>query len=47
MGAVIIGATTLAQAKEYIDACLTKLDEETEKQMDELFLKHGNVTLQD
>eukprot|EP00775_Hariotina_reticulata_P014612 gene14612-14744_t len=47
MGAVIIGATSLAQAKENIDACLTKLDEDTEKQMDELFLKHGNVTLQD
>lgn len=47
MASVIIGATSVAQAKENIDACLTKLDEETLQAMDELYTKHGNVTFTD
>lgn len=47
MSSVIIGATSVAQAKENIDACLTKLDDDTLAKMDELFLRHGNTTLQD
>lgn len=47
MGSVIIGATSVEQAKENIDACLTKLDEETFKAMDDLFIKHGNITFTD
>jgi aryl-alcohol dehydrogenase-like predicted oxidoreductase len=47
MSSVIIGATTLKQLDECIDACLVKLDEETLKAVDELFLKHGNAVLTD
>lgn len=47
MGSVIIGATSVEQCKENIDACLTHLDEETLAAMDELFTKHGNVTYTD
>lgn len=47
MSSVIIGATSVEQAKENIDACLTKLDEDTLTAMDELFTKHGNVTFTD
>lgn len=47
MSSVIIGATTVAQAKENIDACLLKLDKQTLQEVDELFIKHGNTTLQD
>ncbi|KAF8062963.1 tas [Scenedesmus sp. PABB004] len=47
MGAVIIGATTLEQVKENIDACCTALDGDTLQAMDALFLKHGNTTLAD
>jgi aryl-alcohol dehydrogenase-like predicted oxidoreductase len=36
MGSVIIGATSVAQCKENIDACVTPLDEETETALDEL-----------
>lgn len=47
MASVIIGATSVAQAKENIDACLTAVDEDTIEAMDALFIKHGNVTLID
>lgn len=47
MSSVIVGATTLEQLDETIDACLTKLDEETLREVDELFLKHGNAVLTD
>lgn len=47
MGSVIIGATSVEQAKENIDACLTKLDEETVQAMDDLYAKHGNITFTD
>lgn len=47
MASVIIGATSVEQAKENIDACLTKLDDETLKAMDDLFAKHGNITFTD
>jgi aryl-alcohol dehydrogenase-like predicted oxidoreductase len=47
MASVIIGATTLAQLEETIDACLTQLDEDTLKEVDALFLKHGNASLTD
>jgi len=47
MASVIIGATTLAQLEETIDACLTTLDAETLAEIDALFLKHGNASLGD
>lgn len=47
MASVIIGATSVEQAKENIDACLTKLDDDTLKAMDELYTKHGNITFTD
>ena len=47
MASVIIGATSVEQAKENIDACLTKLDEDTLQAMDDLYTKHGNITFTD
>jgi aryl-alcohol dehydrogenase-like predicted oxidoreductase len=47
MASVIIGATSVEQAKENIDACLTKLDDETLQAMDDLYTKHGNITFTD
>lgn len=47
MGSVIIGATTLEQLAENIDACCAPLDEGTEAAIDELYLKHQNPNLQD
>lgn len=47
MASVIIGATTLAQLEETVDACLTKLDKGTLEEVDALFLKHGNAALTD
>lgn len=47
MASVIIGATTLEQLDECIDACLTPLSDEAKREVDELFLKHGNAVLTD
>lgn len=47
MASVIIGATSVEQAKENIDACLLKLDDETLEAMDQLYTKHGNITFTD
>lgn len=47
MSSVIIGATNLKQLDECIDACLTKLDDETLQEIEALFLKHGNAVLMD
>lgn len=47
MASVIIGATNLAQLEETVDACLTRLDEETLAEVDALFLQHGNASLTD
>jgi aryl-alcohol dehydrogenase-like predicted oxidoreductase len=47
MASVIIGATSVVQCSENIDACLTQLDDDTLAAMDELYAKHGNVTYSD
>lgn len=47
VGSIIIGATSVEHAKENIEACLTKLDEDTLQAMDDLFIRHGNITLTD
>jgi aryl-alcohol dehydrogenase-like predicted oxidoreductase len=47
MASVIIGATSVEQANENIDACLMKLDDETLEAMDLLYTKHGNITFTD
>jgi aryl-alcohol dehydrogenase-like predicted oxidoreductase len=47
MGSVIIGATSVAQLLENIDACLLDIDAATEAALDQLYIKHGNTTLCD
>eukprot|EP00955_Chlamydomonas_euryale_P060118 357615-Chlamydomonas_euryale.AAC.1 len=42
MGSVIIGATTMEQLKENIDACEVELDEETCKAVDAIHLEIRN-----
>ena len=50
MASVIIGATSLEQLKENIDACARAkelVDAATEEAIDELHLKHGSPNLTD
>lgn len=47
MGSVIIGATTLQQLRDNIDACCMPLDAETEAAIDELYLTIGDANMQD
>ncbi|GLC33117.1 hypothetical protein PLESTB_000368700 [Pleodorina starrii] len=43
MGSVIIGATTMEQLKENIEACQVVLDESTLAEMDSIHLRHRNT----
>jgi len=47
MGSVIIGATTLEQLRENIDACCMTLDADTEAAVDDLYIRFSDANLQD